>query len=155
HQPAELRHPRVRRRGEAAGGDRRRHRHPAHGVPVDVVGPPDHRRGNRGEVPGAPQAEPGDVGLRAGGRPAGAGLRLMRDAWLIRPEGLVSYGQAYDRMHDLAQRRLAGEIPDTLILLEHPPVYTCGKRWKPEHLRWARQRMEAAGAELRFVDRGG
>src|SRR5207248_8091950 len=45
--------------------------------------------------------------------------------------------------------------PDTLILLEHPPVYTAGKRWKPEHLLWAKDAMEAAGAELHFVDRGG
>ncbi len=58
-------------------------------------------------------------------------------------------------MHDLAERRLRDEIPDTLILLEHPPVYTCGKRWKPEHLRWAQAQMEAAGAEVHFVDRGG
>jgi lipoyl(octanoyl) transferase len=58
-------------------------------------------------------------------------------------------------MHKLAERRLSGEIPDTLILLEHSPVYTAGKRWKPEHLRWARDAMEEAGAELHFVDRGG
>jgi lipoyl(octanoyl) transferase len=87
------------------------------------------------------------------------GPRLSRprvhDADLIRPPGLVPYAMAFDRMHSLAESRLAGEIPDTLILLEHPPVYTCGKRWKPEHLRWAQAQMEAAGAELRFVDRGG
>jgi lipoyl(octanoyl) transferase len=58
-------------------------------------------------------------------------------------------------MHELAEQRLRQEIPDTLILLEHPPVYTAGKRWKPEHLRWARDAIEAAGAELHFVDRGG
>jgi lipoyl(octanoyl) transferase len=74
---------------------------------------------------------------------------------LIRPEGLVPYGVAYDAMHELAGRRLRDEIPDTLILLEHPPVYTAGKRWQPEHLRWARDAMEAAGAKLHFVDRGG
>lgn len=78
-----------------------------------------------------------------------------RPGSLIRPSGLVPYGVAFDWMHDLADRRLRGEVPDTLILLEHPPVYTCGKRWKPEHLRWARAQMEAAGAELHFVDRGG
>jgi lipoyl(octanoyl) transferase len=67
----------------------------------------------------------------------------------------VPYAEAFELMHTLAERRLAAEIPDTLILLEHPPVYTCGKRWKPEHLRWAKAQMEAAGAELHFVDRGG
>jgi lipoyl(octanoyl) transferase len=74
---------------------------------------------------------------------------------LIQLEGLVPYGAAYATMHDLAERRLRGEIPDTLLLLEHPPVYTAGRRWKPDHLRWAREAMEEAGAELHFVDRGG
>ena len=77
------------------------------------------------------------------------------NASLIRPDGLVPYGRANDAMHELAAKRLAGSIPDTLILLEHPPVYTCGKRWKPEHLRWAESHMAAAGAELHFIDRGG
>jgi lipoyl(octanoyl) transferase len=80
---------------------------------------------------------------------------MTPDGWLIRPEGLVPYRVAYDWMHELAEQRSVGELPDTLILLEHPPVYTCGKRWKPEHLRWAQPQMEAAGAELHFVDRGG
>jgi lipoyl(octanoyl) transferase len=74
---------------------------------------------------------------------------------LIRPESPVPYGPAYDLMHDLADRRLAGEIPDTLILLEHPPVYTAGKRWDPTHLKWAEDAMRAAGAEFHLVDRGG
>ena len=79
----------------------------------------------------------------------------MAEAWLIRPPGLVPYDQAYDLMHDLAARRLAREIPDTLILLEHPPVYTAGKRWDPKHLVWAQETMQAAGADFRMIDRGG
>jgi lipoyl(octanoyl) transferase len=58
-------------------------------------------------------------------------------------------------MHDLAAARLAGTAPDTLILLEHPPVYTAGRRWKPEHIVWSEERMAARGADLRFIDRGG
>jgi lipoyl(octanoyl) transferase len=81
--------------------------------------------------------------------------RSSRTATLLRPTGLVPYGQAFFWMHELAEQRLRGEIPDTLLLLEHPTVYTCGKRWQPEHLRWAQGQMEAAGAELHFVDRGG
>jgi len=79
----------------------------------------------------------------------------MGEARLIRPEAPVPYGVANEWMHDLAERRLRGEIRDTLILLEHPPVYTAGKRWKPEHLRWQQPQIEAAGAELHFIDRGG
>jgi lipoyl(octanoyl) transferase len=82
--------------------------------------------------------------------------RALRDpGWLIRPAGLVPYAHAYDWMHELAERRFLGEIPDTLILLEHPPVFTAGKRWDPTHLVWAEDAMRAAGAEFHVVDRGG
>lgn len=76
-------------------------------------------------------------------------------AQLVRPSGLVPYRAAYEAMHVLAERRLRDEIPDTLILLEHPPVYTAGRRWDPSHVRWSPEEIEAAGAELHLVDRGG
>lgn len=79
----------------------------------------------------------------------------VRELRLLRRPGLTPYAEADALMHELAERRLAQEIPDTLILLEHPPVYTCGRRWKPEHLVWAETRMREAGAELHFIDRGG
>jgi lipoyl(octanoyl) transferase len=76
-------------------------------------------------------------------------------ARLIRPPGTVAYDEANERMHALAERRLADEGEDTLILLEHPPVYTAGRRWKPDHIVWTEDRIRDAGAELRFIDRGG
>ena len=74
---------------------------------------------------------------------------------LIRPVNPVPYAVAYDWMHDLAERRSREEIPDTLILLEHPPVFTAGRRSDPSHLRWTESRIVAAGAQFHFVDRGG
>ncbi len=75
---------------------------------------------------------------------------------LIRPAGLIDYDEANGAMHELAEARLRGSEPrDTLILLEHPPVYTAGRRWKPDHLVWSEDRIRVAGAELRFIDRGG
>jgi lipoyl(octanoyl) transferase len=79
---------------------------------------------------------------------------MRRDAWLITP-GRVPYGVAFDRMRALAARRVAGEIPDTFILLEHPPVYTAGRRTRPEHLLVTEQEIRRRGAELHHVDRGG
>jgi len=76
-------------------------------------------------------------------------------AWLIRPAGLVPYAAANELMHELAARRLRDEIPDTLILLEHQPVYTAGRRSSPDHLVWPEDAMRAAGAEFHRVDRGG
>jgi lipoyl(octanoyl) transferase len=58
-------------------------------------------------------------------------------------------------MHELAEERAGGQIPDVLALLEHPPVYTAGRRSDPSHLLLAEHKIERAGAELHFVDRGG
>jgi lipoate-protein ligase B len=80
---------------------------------------------------------------------------VARGSWLIRPPGFVPYTAAYDYMHELAERRTNGEVPDSLILLEHPPVYTLGRRSEEAHLRWTRSRIEASGAEVHDVDRGG
>jgi lipoyl(octanoyl) transferase len=80
---------------------------------------------------------------------------MTSDGWLLRPLGPVPYERGNAAMHALAERRLAGEIPDTLILLEHPPVYTAGRRWKPDHIVWTEERIRGAGAELHFIDRGG
>jgi lipoyl(octanoyl) transferase len=42
--------------------------------------------------------------------------------------GLVPYEQAWNRQRELHAARLDGTAPDTVLLLEHPPVYTAGKR---------------------------
>jgi lipoyl(octanoyl) transferase len=78
----------------------------------------------------------------------------VTEAWLA-TLGRVDYGRAYEAMHDLAARRAAGDIPDTLLLLEHPPVYTAGRRTDPAHLLLAEADVARAGAELHHVDRGG
>ncbi len=78
-----------------------------------------------------------------------------RRTWLIRPDGPVPYGAANDAMHVLAERRLAAEVPDAVILLEHPPVFTAGRRSKPEHLVWSEDEARAHGAEVHHIDRGG
>ena len=75
-------------------------------------------------------------------------------AWLIRP-GTVSYDVANAAMHRLAERRLDDEIPDTVILLEHPPVFTAGRRAKVDELLWSPEEVEARGGLVRMIDRGG
>jgi lipoyl(octanoyl) transferase len=80
---------------------------------------------------------------------------MPQPAKLIRAEGPVPYDEANAAMHALAEARLAGAAEDALILLEHPPVFTAGRRWRPEHIVWTEDRIRAAGAEMRFIDRGG
>lgn len=81
--------------------------------------------------------------------------RATRETALVRLPGLTPYLEAYELMHSLAERRLGGEIADTLLVLEHAPVYTAGRRALAEHVVWAEDAMRAAGAEFHHVDRGG
>ena len=74
---------------------------------------------------------------------------------LIAIDGPVPYGPANEAMHRLAERRLIGEIPDTVILLEHPPVFTAGRRARPDELLWTPDELAARGAEVHRIDRGG
>jgi lipoyl(octanoyl) transferase len=66
--------------------------------------------------------------------------------------GLIEYEDAWQLQRELAARRAAAEIPDTLLLLEHPPVYTTGKRNADANLRLP---QDLLGAPLVVSDRGG
>jgi lipoyl(octanoyl) transferase len=74
-------------------------------------------------------------------------------AWLIRP-GTIPYDVPNTAMHRLASD-VADEIPDTVILLEHPPVFTAGRRAKVDELLWSPDEVEARGGLVRMIDRGG
>jgi lipoyl(octanoyl) transferase len=80
---------------------------------------------------------------------------MTREALLVRPEAPVPYTLANEVMHRLAERRLADEIPDVVILLEHPPVFTAGRRARPDELLWSPDEVAARGAEVHRIDRGG
>jgi len=56
--------------------------------------------------------------------------------------GRVPYAEALALQKDTVRRRVAKEIPDTLILVEHPPVITLGKMAKREHLLGSRPDVE-------------
>ena len=74
--------------------------------------------------------------------------RVCVARWL----GRVDYEEAWALQRDLAIRRARGETADTLLLLEHPPVYTTGRRTCGDRLLVPAQ---ALGAPLLSVDRGG
>jgi len=62
--------------------------------------------------------------------------------------GLIPYEQAWAQQRELHEQRVAGTGPDTLLLLEHPPVYTAGKRTEPHERPFD-------GTPVIDVDRGG
>jgi lipoyl(octanoyl) transferase len=69
--------------------------------------------------------------------------------------GLVAYDEALVAQRWLRDAREDGSIPDVLLLLEHPPTYTRGRRSTPEELPMAPEWYEMQGIELRDTDRGG
>ncbi|HWN73106.1 MAG TPA: lipoyl(octanoyl) transferase LipB [Solirubrobacterales bacterium] len=69
--------------------------------------------------------------------------------------GLVPYEEARELQRRLEARRQRDEVPDVLLLLEHPPVYTRGRRSQPEELPMGAEWYETQGIEVRDTDRGG
>jgi lipoyl(octanoyl) transferase len=65
----------------------------------------------------------------------------------VRQLGTVDYRTAWELQRDLADARVAGG-PDTLLLLEHPPVYTAGRRTEPHE-------RPVDGTPVVDTDRGG
>lgn len=69
--------------------------------------------------------------------------------------GVVPYREALAMQEAIRARRQAGELPDTLLLLEHPPVYTRGRRSRPEELALGEGFYAARDIEVIPTDRGG
>ena len=68
---------------------------------------------------------------------------------------IVPYEVAWEAQRRLAERRQRGEIPDVLLLLEHPPVYSRGRRSTADELPMGAEWYERQGIEVRDTDRGG
>jgi lipoyl(octanoyl) transferase len=69
--------------------------------------------------------------------------------------GSVEYREAHDLQERLRAARQAGAIPDTLLLLEHPPVYTRGRRSEAGELAMGEDWYRSQGIDIVDVDRGG
>jgi lipoyl(octanoyl) transferase len=69
--------------------------------------------------------------------------------------GAVGYRQALALQEDVRARRQAGEVPDSVLLLEHFPVYTLGRRAHPSELPLGPEQLRARGIEVHESDRGG
>lgn len=73
----------------------------------------------------------------------------------IRNLGLVDYQDALRLQRELIQARLKDELPDTLLLLEHPAVITIGKSGSEENLLIDKEALYQEGVSLFYTDRGG
>ena len=75
----------------------------------------------------------------------------LHAAWL----GRVDYAAAWSWQRELFLARLEGERGDSLMLLEHPPTYTLGRRAAQGDLVYGEAERAARGIALYEVDRGG
>jgi lipoyl(octanoyl) transferase len=78
--------------------------------------------------------------------------RLPLSLWRF---GLIEYREAWRWQETMAAAVGAGEMMETLALLQHPPVFTLGPRTRPEHLLASKAAIRALGADVIEVDRGG
>jgi lipoyl(octanoyl) transferase len=69
--------------------------------------------------------------------------------------GTVQYTEAAALQERLRERVQAGELPDLLLLLEHPPVYTLGRRSQPGELPLGEEQYRARGIDVVRTRRGG
>lgn len=80
--------------------------------------------------------------------------RSSQELWVCNL-GTVAYRDALAIQEQIRDRRQTGELPDVLLLLEHPPVYTRGRRSGPEDLPLDEDLYRAKGIDVVSTDRGG
>src|ERR1700733_3230297 len=78
----------------------------------------------------------------------------MADLWVLQL-GTVPYREALALQESLRAARQADAIPDVLLLLDHPPVYTRGRRTEARELPLGAGWYEGQGIEIGEVSRGG
>lgn len=78
----------------------------------------------------------------------------LQTGWVLNLD-VVDYDDALLLQKELEEKRKADEIPDTLVLLEHPPVYTMGRSTNPDNLLLSREDLESRGIKVREIRRGG
>src|SRR5260370_6560057 len=85
---------------------------------------------------------------------SGEHTRAREEVWVCQL-GLVPYREALALQERVAARRRSEQLPDTLLLLEHPPVYTRGRRSAQAELLHDERFYSARGVEVLDTDRGG
>ena len=74
---------------------------------------------------------------------------------IVEDLGLIDYENAWKLQDEYAAEIAAGTRPPTLLLLEHPHVYTFGRRGQTENLLWNEFDLKEKNVTVHWVDRGG
>ena len=78
-------------------------------------------------------------------------IETQTDQILVQNIGRKSYKAVWDLQKEMQQQRIKGDIEDTLILVEHDPVYTLGKNANEDHLLQSRDQS----VDIFNIERGG
>jgi lipoate-protein ligase B len=78
-------------------------------------------------------------------------IKTQTDQILVQNIGRKSYKAVWDLQKEMQQQRINGNIEDTLILVEHDPVYTLGKNANEDHLLQSRDES----VDVFNIERGG
>src|SRR4030042_114046 len=73
----------------------------------------------------------------------------------IRDCGLADYREVLKKQHELRDKRHRGEIPDTILITEHPPVITLGARQSANKLQVSRESLTQQCIDVVDIRRGG
>jgi lipoate-protein ligase B len=79
---------------------------------------------------------------------------MARELWVCHL-GQVPYREATELQETLRARVIAGELPEVMLVLEHPPVYTLGRRSGPGDLPLSEDWLHEKGIDVVRTDRGG
>lgn len=71
------------------------------------------------------------------------------------PLGFADYGETLRLQHRLHSLRSEGQIPDTVVTVEHPPVMTIGRRGNSENILVSAETLAKEGISVHRVERGG
>jgi lipoate-protein ligase B len=79
----------------------------------------------------------------------------MNDRGYIIDLDLMDYEKAWELQHHLWSKRVKSELPNLLLLLEHPHVITLGRRGNRSHLKASSDILDAMKIPIYQVERGG
>jgi len=104
---------------------------------------------------GPARANQFETGSGATARPGVSVRSSLHRPCEFRDLGRLGYSEAYALQQELVSRRKAGEIPDQLLFVEHPPVITLGRNAHESNILFSREALREAGVEVHETDRGG
>jgi lipoyl(octanoyl) transferase len=95
------------------------------------------------------------AGIRFVSQNIWANLSKSMKEFVVQDLGLIEYETAWKLQDKYTAEIAEGNRPPALLLLEHPHVYTFGRKGRAENLMWGEEQLKQKGISVHWVDRGG